>query len=271
MDWSLGDSSAKHPFLRQMLGYKKVQWYYAAMFIDPILRFNWVPYVVNPLQLQHSAVTSFAVAFSEVCRRGMWSIFRVENEHCTNVQRFRASRDVPLPYDTPSSLRSSAEDVTQGNGKQPKRPRDEETPPVPKSKRTPTTPVPDDASPHLQASASGADLNLTLTRSSRRRRASQGDADGSSPLTRGLTRVGTYLRSAHAQDFERKRRPELGRSPSDTKDYDDDDYDSSEDEDERMRGSSDDAQDEDDIEEVREDLQYGRGNEEENGSSSREE
>ena len=28
----------------------------------------------------------------------MWSLFRVENEHCNNVGKFRASRDVPLPY-----------------------------------------------------------------------------------------------------------------------------------------------------------------------------
>jgi hypothetical protein len=31
-----------------------------------------------------------------------------------------------------------------------------------------------------------------------------------SPLTRGLSRVGTLLRDAHAQDFERKKKPELG-------------------------------------------------------------
>ena len=45
-------------------------------------------YAVIPLQLQHSAVTSIVVAVSEVLRRGMWTIFRVENEHCTNVGRF---------------------------------------------------------------------------------------------------------------------------------------------------------------------------------------
>ncbi|KAF2448767.1 EXS-domain-containing protein [Karstenula rhodostoma CBS 690.94] len=100
-DWSLGDPSAKYPFLRQNLGYKKVWMYYLAMAIDPILRFNWIFYAVIPLQLQHSAITSFFVAFSEVFRRGMWSLFRVENEHCSNVGHFRASRDVPLPSAAP--------------------------------------------------------------------------------------------------------------------------------------------------------------------------
>ncbi|KAF5110016.1 hypothetical protein DV454_004919 [Geotrichum candidum] len=45
-----------------------------------------------------SAKVSFFVALSEVFRRFIWTFFRVENEHCSNVQRFRASRDVSLPY-----------------------------------------------------------------------------------------------------------------------------------------------------------------------------
>ncbi|KAF5117105.1 hypothetical protein DV113_003917 [Geotrichum candidum] len=45
-----------------------------------------------------SAKVSFFVALSEVFRRFIWAFFRVENEHCSNVQRFRASRDVSLPY-----------------------------------------------------------------------------------------------------------------------------------------------------------------------------
>lgn len=28
----------------------------------------------------------------------MWALFRVENEHCSNVSQYKASRDVPLPY-----------------------------------------------------------------------------------------------------------------------------------------------------------------------------
>ncbi|KAF5126716.1 hypothetical protein DV495_003270 [Geotrichum candidum] len=45
-----------------------------------------------------SAKVSFFVALAEVFRRFIWTFFRVENEHCSNVQRFRASRDVSLPY-----------------------------------------------------------------------------------------------------------------------------------------------------------------------------
>ena len=81
MDWSLGDPTNK--FLRGTLGYKWKWIYYAAMVIDPILRFNWVFYAIFPLENQHSTTLSFVVAFSEVCRRGIWTLFRVENEHCT--------------------------------------------------------------------------------------------------------------------------------------------------------------------------------------------
>ena len=101
MDWSLCNPYAKNPFLRDVLGYKNPNCYYAAMIIDPILRFNWIFYVIIPHELQHSAILSVLVSFSEICRRGIWTIFRVENEHCTNVGRFRALRDVPLPYDIP--------------------------------------------------------------------------------------------------------------------------------------------------------------------------
>ena len=117
MDWSLGHPDANHRFLRNELGYKKTWWYYCAMVIDPILRFNWIFYAIFRHQVQHSAILSFMVSLSEVCRRGIWTIFRVENEHCTNVGRFRASRDVSLPYavseesDTPAGPPSDGRPV----------------------------------------------------------------------------------------------------------------------------------------------------------------
>ena len=83
MDWSLLNPYSAHPFLRDTLGYKSVWPYYAAMVIDPLLRFNWVFYAFYINELQHSAALSFFVALTEVTRRGIWVLFRVENEHCT--------------------------------------------------------------------------------------------------------------------------------------------------------------------------------------------
>lgn len=77
------DPYAKHPFLRSTLAFKYAWWYYAAILIDPILRFNWIFYAIYANNTQHSSLVSFFVAFSEVLRRGMWTLFRVENEHCT--------------------------------------------------------------------------------------------------------------------------------------------------------------------------------------------
>ncbi|KAH3950644.1 hypothetical protein HBI24_116920 [Parastagonospora nodorum] len=240
-DWSLGDPHAKHRFLRKELGYKKVWWYYTAILIDPILRFNWVMYTVIPLQLQHSAVTSFCVSLSEIFRRGMWSLFRVENEHCTNVGRFRASRDVPLPYEVPPSphVRDRARHIQRGERL------DEEQPP------TPTQPT---------ASTSSAQLHLERTRSSARQRRPIQDDFRPSPLQRAITSVGDMLRDAHAEDFERKRKPELGRDPRNTKvEEEDDSDDESEGEERDSDGDVEDMDDEQEsaLSRIREDLEVG--------------
>lgn len=73
------------------------------MIIDPIIRFNWIFYFAAPMQFQHSSLVSFFVALSEVFRRGMWLIFRIENEHCTNIIQARVTREVRLPYHMPLS------------------------------------------------------------------------------------------------------------------------------------------------------------------------
>ena len=221
-DWSLGDPHAKHPFLRKELGYKKVWWYYTAMVIDPILRNNWVLYTIIPLQLQHSAVTSFCVSLTEILRRGMWSVFRVENEHCTNVGRFRASRDVPLPYSLPPE--EEEEDHTSGIPRGPVQ-IDEEQP----DEQHPWSSL--EAQGNLPATTSGADFDRAQPPAqapARRRRGGGGASSAQddfrpSPLQRAFTHVGDIFRDAHAEDFERKMKPELGRDPRDANKVDDDD------------------------------------------------
>ncbi|KKZ60757.1 hypothetical protein EMCG_04566 [[Emmonsia] crescens] len=186
MDWSLGNPYAKHPFLRNSLGFRRRWVYYLAMVIDPILRFNWIFYAIFPHDFQHSAILSFFVSFSEVCRRGMWSIFRVENEHCTNVSRFRASRDVPLPYDIPSPPRTSLEERLE-----------EQHDFVQQSSL-------------LDNSQTATGIDVENGSGSIRQRKMPYPPE----LTRTLSRVGTMLATAHAQDFERKKQPgTLSTSP----------------------------------------------------------
>ncbi len=257
-DWSLGDPHAKNRFLRKELGYKKVWWYYTAMVIDPILRFNWVLYTIMPLQLQHSAVTSFAISLSEICRRGMWSLFRVENEHCTNVGRFRASRDVPLPYSVPTSPKlTPRKGRSRGIG-------DEE--------QAASRAISSQAS--LSAlTATGAEARRSRSSLRQRRHLSahatlSAQTPRPGPFQRALTHVGDIFRGAHAQDFERKRKPELGRDPRNNKVEDDESEEDESDGEERVNGSDsggedmvfsdvDEEENRDDIEEVREDLDLG--------------
>lgn len=200
MDWSLGNPYAKNPLLREVIAFRRVWVYYAAMVLDVVIRFNWILYAIWSHDIQHSAVLSFVVGLSEICRRGVWSIFRVENEHCTNVLLFRASRDVPLPYDLPDT-------PTPGlDGPQPDDVHLQEQQHV--------------ATPFIQP----ADVEYgTPSGSSLRARNRRPSA--------GIIRVGTIVASAHAQDFQRRRLPtymsnstvshEMHRSTDDTTDEDD--------------------------------------------------
>ena len=120
----------------------------------------------------------------------MWTLFRVENEHCTNVGRFRASRDVPLPYEiTPPTPPSPEETSVHG----PAQPTEGQVAPSPAW-----------YSPTQVATTSNLEAQDPSAGSSLRRR---GAVPHNTPIQRGIARVGTMMGEAHAQDFERKRKP----------------------------------------------------------------
>ncbi|GAW12379.1 hypothetical protein ANO14919_017450 [Xylariales sp. No.14919] len=189
MDFSLLQPDARHPFLRDILGLKRRWLYYIIMVIDPILRFGWIFYAIFTHDAQHNTIVSFLVSLSEVVRRGMWALLRVENEHCGNVAQYKASRDVPLPYDLPREPlidHASTEDVLE-------RPNQE---------------------------SSNIDLGHTLSQGQGR---SDGQPSAYSPapvdeagLRKRRKSEGTVAKSirgimatAHRQDFEKKRRPPI--------------------------------------------------------------
>jgi hypothetical protein len=178
MDWSLLQPHANKRFLRDVRGYKSTWYYYAAMILDPILRFNWIFYSIYTHDLQHSTLVSFFVAFSEVTRRGIWVIFRVENEHCSNVARFKASRDIPLPY----AIRPDSEEDFE---------REDTAVPEGQAQGSPSL------SRHRSRTSGALEAQETPGNELRRR-----------PTTaRTFTRV---IADAHTQDFEKKRKPEGG-------------------------------------------------------------
>lgn len=96
MDFSLLQIESRRFGLRNVLALKTRWPYYAVMVADPVLRFGWIVAVFTH-DRQHPTLFSFLVALLEIVRRGIWAIFRVENEHCANVSQYKASRDVPLP------------------------------------------------------------------------------------------------------------------------------------------------------------------------------
>jgi len=200
MDFSLGNPWAKHPFLRDHLAYKTIWAYYFAMVADVVLRQQWICYAIFTSDLQHSAIMSFIVSLAEVLRRGMWSLFRVENEHCNNVDKFRASREITLPYE----IALSPEELQKAKSR-----RQEEG----QSTETSETLAEDHAEtrPELHL-ATGTDIERADTTSSslRQRKVREGQSSSTprTPGLRALARVGTFIAAAHAQDFEKRRRPE---------------------------------------------------------------
>jgi hypothetical protein len=185
MDWSLGNPYARHPFLRDSLAYRRIWMYYVAMALDPILRFQWIFYAIYTQDVQHSSLVSFSVALAEVFRRGIWMLFRVENEHCNNVGRFRASRDIPLPYDLPESPKDSRE-----------------------------TPRPSDEQAQRPSPATGADVERASGTPGSSLRLRRTRTPATTPVERAMRRAGTIIGTAHAQDYEKKRRPGVvGHSP----------------------------------------------------------
>jgi hypothetical protein len=194
MDWSLLQPTARHRFLRPVLSYKRASYYYAAMVLDVILRFNWIFYAIFTHDTQHNTTASFFISFAEANRRGLWTIFRVENEHAANVSRFKASRDVPLPY----KLRRSDSEETEG-GKD-------------KGKASPAEDEDEDEArdvltPQLGTVRSHTGRSLRRDRSRASGKDVEPEAGGASSTLRRRNTLTRIFAEAHTQDFEKKRRP----------------------------------------------------------------
>lgn len=233
MDFSLLQPHASTSLLRDITALKSRWPYYLIMTIDPILRFNWIFYALFTHDTQHSSMASFLIGFAEVTRRGMWTLLRVENEHCANVKQYKASRDVPLPYHLNadplgSSGRTSTSiqqpDPDNNNNAAPLR-----TPSAARLNAGLSTGV--DVGPSSAATPSPAVVEEGRTpgeESLRMRRRPRAD-------TLGRRSIRGMLAEAHKQDFEKKRRPEVGRGDAgggDGVQEGDEDDDDDEDEDE---------------------------------------
>ncbi|KAL2677014.1 hypothetical protein Neosp_010781 [[Neocosmospora] mangrovei] len=201
MDFSLLQPQSKHWCLRDILALKRRWMYYFIMVVDPILRFAWIFYAIFTHNTQHSTIVSFMVAFMEVTRRGMWALFRVENEHCANVSQYKASRDVPLPYRIEPLMDRASTDGSVAT----------QQPPT-------TAGVASFEEPTRQATAESTAVSLGAAEEGMSRRRTEPPA----PPRRTFSRI---MAEAHKQDFVKRRRPleqteeeraaELGQSDDD--------------------------------------------------------
>ncbi|KAJ4414836.1 Xenotropic and polytropic retrovirus receptor 1 [Gnomoniopsis sp. IMI 355080] len=249
MDFSLLQPHTSHRFLRDIIALKSRWPYYLIMVVDPMLRFNWVFYAIFTHDTQHSSIASFLIGFSEVTRRGLWTLLRVENEHCSNVKQYKASRDVPLPYhlelgvesDPLTSGRNSSE--SNEGGKQVER-QDDALMQSPSAVRVSrmgavmgrtqsgrSTGV--DAAHSTPGASGAAEEGRTPGEESFRMRQRRD--------TLGKKTIRGILADAHKQDFEKKRKPEstrsgVGREPGEVPGGDDDDDDDEDEEDEDLDG-----------------------------------
>lgn len=96
VDWSLFKRRTHYPLLRTDLIYTQISSYYFAIITNIFIRFTWILY--TPTKGPSSLLRSIFIAWLEVLRRIQWNFYRVENEHIGNVDQYRVTREMPLPY-----------------------------------------------------------------------------------------------------------------------------------------------------------------------------
>nr|QDJ94058.1 PHO1 [Glycine max] len=99
LDWGLLQRHSKNRWLRDKLLIPHKSVYFAAMVMNVLLRFAWLQTILNfKFSFLHRQAMVSIAASLEIIRRGMWSFFRIENEHLNNVGKYRAFKSVPLPF-----------------------------------------------------------------------------------------------------------------------------------------------------------------------------
>jgi len=97
MDWSIFQYRAKYPLLRSEFMYSgQILMYYFAIISNIAIRFIWISYI--PRGGPNNTVKTFMAGMLEIFRRWQWNFYRLENEHLGNVDQYRVTREVPLPY-----------------------------------------------------------------------------------------------------------------------------------------------------------------------------
>ncbi|KAI6686405.1 hypothetical protein NL676_032318 [Syzygium grande] len=99
VDWGLLRRHSRNIYLRDKLLISHKSVYFAAMVLNVVLRLAWMQLVLEfKLRSLHKMAVTTIVSCLEILRRGIWSFFRLENEHLNNVGNYRAFKSVPHPF-----------------------------------------------------------------------------------------------------------------------------------------------------------------------------
>ncbi|KAB1219297.1 Phosphate transporter PHO1 [Morella rubra] len=99
-DWGFLNRHSKNFLLRDNLILKNKSIYYVSIGLNVVLRVAWLQ-TVFPFKGRsdiEKRMLEFFLASLEVIRRGHWNFYRLENEHLNNVGKYRAVKEVPLPF-----------------------------------------------------------------------------------------------------------------------------------------------------------------------------
>ncbi|KAJ7276062.1 hypothetical protein B0H12DRAFT_1065762 [Mycena haematopus] len=91
--------------------YALIWLYYVAIVraaTNTLIRYLWVFYI--PINGPDFMLRSFILGLLEIGRRWQWNFYRLENEHLGNVDQYRVTREVPLPYTLPFEMRDDVEE-----------------------------------------------------------------------------------------------------------------------------------------------------------------
>ncbi|KIN99651.1 hypothetical protein M404DRAFT_16490 [Pisolithus tinctorius Marx 270] len=115
VDWSLFKRDTRYPLLRPDLIYtSQIASYYFAIITNVLVRFIWVIYI-PPGRLSF-VLRSVIAALLELLRRVQWNFYRLESEHLGNMDQYRVTREVPLPYSTLEYLPEMSDDDEDDGG-----------------------------------------------------------------------------------------------------------------------------------------------------------
>ncbi|WBW74913.1 SPX/EXS domain protein [Schizosaccharomyces osmophilus] len=98
MDWSLFIRKDDRWEFRKHRLLKRIWPYALAMIFNFVIRIAFIFYTIFPNHIQHSSGISFFITLSELFRRCLWNVLRVENEEIYNRENLRAARELKIDF-----------------------------------------------------------------------------------------------------------------------------------------------------------------------------